>query len=184
MTLNNNSKLHRILYEQAIELARARNHPAEQRLRVAYERHLAESGQLHEAGAIKEREGDALAAIDMYMQSGAMGRAHRALMQRPELLSNSKLDLGLRLSLSYRSSQPAADLVTTIAAGLCKQDQWGKAGELLEATHDYERALECYRKGANFDKAVLRPAPKLLRHLYLNIKLILLPLYPGSSTKW
>ena len=133
-------KAHR--YEAAIELAQARGHKSLPTLRATYDRHLRESGQQHEAAALKERDGDATAAIELYLQANAAMRAARALQERQELMSNT-------------------ELVQSVCAALLRQEQYAKAGELLEQTHDYERALECYRKGGHYERAI-----ELARHAF------------------
>ena len=46
------------------------------------------------------------------------------------------------------------DLLNQVATGLIKRELFGLGGELFEAVGQSERAMSCYRKGANYRQAV------------------------------
>ena len=126
-------KLHK--WEAALELAEARGHPELESLRSKYYAHLGESGQDEKAGEVKEREGDVLGAVDLYLKANLPARAARLMAERPELLSKG-------------------ELVQSVAVALIKSELFERAGELFEKTKDWERAVESYRRGGALGKAI------------------------------
>ncbi|VDM37534.1 unnamed protein product [Toxocara canis] len=122
-------------WEEALELARARNYPDFESLKARYYRNLFDSGQDEKAAEISEREGDLQTAIDLYLKANLGVHAARVLLSSPELLANE-------------------DLVQKVAITLVRSELFEKAGDLFEKTKDFERALECFRKGKCFAKAI------------------------------
>lgn len=45
-------------------------------------------------------------------------------------------------------------MLNQVATGLIKRELFGLGGELFEAVGQSERAMSCYRKGANYRQAV------------------------------
>uniref|UniRef100_A0A914XG62 Anaphase-promoting complex subunit 4-like WD40 domain-containing protein n=1 Tax=Plectus sambesii TaxID=2011161 RepID=A0A914XG62_9BILA len=122
-------------WDEALELAEARNHPDVESLKAKYYRHLADTGQDEKAGEIKQKENDYMAAVDLYLKGNLPVRAARVVTEHSELLQNT-------------------DLVQSIAVALIKNELFEKAGELFEKTKDFDRALECYRRGKALNKAI------------------------------
>uniref|UniRef100_A0A915BZY3 Intraflagellar transport protein osm-1 n=1 Tax=Parascaris univalens TaxID=6257 RepID=A0A915BZY3_PARUN len=122
-------------WEEALELARARNYPDFESLKARYYRSLFDSGQDEKAAEISEREGDLETAIDLYLKANLGAHAARVLLSSTQLLVNE-------------------DLVQKVAVTLVRAELFEKAGDLFEKTKDFERALECFRKGKCFAKAI------------------------------
>uniref|UniRef100_A0A1I7Y2L2 TPR_REGION domain-containing protein n=1 Tax=Steinernema glaseri TaxID=37863 RepID=A0A1I7Y2L2_9BILA len=137
-------------WEEAINLATARNHPDLEQLKAKYYRNLFDSGQEEKAAEaschcpwkdstvslqIKEREGDLSGAIDLYLKANLAAHAARLLLQNPKLLGD---DL----------------LVENVCAALLQNGNFERAGALYEQTKHFEKALSYYRKGENFAKAI------------------------------
>ncbi|EJD74502.1 intraflagellar transporter osm-1 [Loa loa] len=122
-------------WEEAFELAQARNHPDLETVRSQYYRYLFDTGQDGKAAQVSECEGDLLVAIELYLKAGLVIQAARILLQNPKLLCKD-------------------DLIQNVTTALIRSDLFEKAGELFEATKDFEQALENYRKGKGYAKAI------------------------------
>ncbi|XP_071116630.1 intraflagellar transport protein 172 homolog isoform X1 [Haliotis cracherodii] len=123
------------MWDEAIEVAEAKSHPELETLRRNYYQWLMETSQEETAGEVKEREGDYMAAINLYMKAGLPAKAARLATSRDELMSNS-------------------DLISRIASALIKADLYERAGDLYEKIKDATRAMECFRKGKAYRRAV------------------------------
>merc|ERR1719239_642832 len=130
------------MWDEAIAVADAKSHPELETLKKNYNQWLMETGQEEAAGELKEREGDYMAAINLYMKAGLPARAARLASSREELMSN-------------------ADLISRIAGALIKSELYDRAGDLYEKIRDYQRAMECFKKGKDFRRAV-----DLARHAF------------------
>lgn len=58
------------------------SHPDLDSLKTRYYRYLADSGQDEKAGEIKEKEGDYLAAIDLYLKANLPAKAARVVTEQ------------------------------------------------------------------------------------------------------
>ncbi|XP_041357336.1 intraflagellar transport protein 172 homolog isoform X2 [Gigantopelta aegis] len=123
------------MWDEAIEVAEAKSHPELDTLRRNYYQWLMETGQEETAGEVKEREEDYLSAINLYMKAGLPARAARLATSREELMSNS-------------------DLISRIASSLIKGELYEYAGDMYEKIKDYDRAMECFKKGKAYRRAV------------------------------
>ncbi|MGH0145775.1 UNVERIFIED_CONTAM: hypothetical protein FKN15_006901 [Acipenser sinensis] len=123
------------MWDDCIAVAEAKGHPELDNLRRSYYQWLMETKQDEKAGEVKENEGDYTGAINLYLKAGLPAKAARLVMNRDELMANS-------------------DIVNRIAAVLIKGDFYERAGDLFERIRNHQRALECYRKGFAFSKAV------------------------------
>ncbi|RUS80517.1 hypothetical protein EGW08_011738 [Elysia chlorotica] len=130
------------MWDEAIEVADAKSHPELETLKKNYNQWLLETGQEEAAGELKEREGDFMAAISLYMKAGLPARAARLAASREELMTNN-------------------DLIARIAGALIKSELYDRAGDLYEKIRDYQRAMECFKKGKDFRRAV-----DLARHAF------------------
>ena len=111
------------------------NHPDLANLRSSYFKWLTDSGQEEVAGQVREREGDLHGALALYMKAGLPAKAARLVTQHDEL-----------------NRQP--DLLQQIASSLVKAGLYEKAGDLFEQAHSYQQAMEAFRSGAVFRRAV------------------------------
>ncbi|XP_053239953.1 intraflagellar transport protein 172 homolog isoform X3 [Podarcis raffonei] len=123
------------MWDECISVAEAKGHPALEKLRQGYYEWLLQTQQEERAAEVQEGQGDLQAAIGLYLKAGLPAKAARLAMGREELLGNT-------------------DLVNRIATALIRGDLFEQAGELFEKIRNPQRALECYRKGSSFLKAV------------------------------
>lgn len=130
------------MWNEAIAVAEAKGHPDVESFRSEYYKWLLDTNQDEAAGALKEKQGDWHAAISLYMKAGLPARAARLAYSRPELMSNRSL-------------------MEQIASALLKYDLHEQSGELFERMGNDQRAMECYRKGKAYRKAV-----ELARHSF------------------
>ncbi|XP_030200601.1 intraflagellar transport protein 172 homolog [Gadus morhua] len=123
------------MWEECIAVAEAKAHPELDALRLNYYRWLTETSQDEMAGEMKEREGDYQGAISLYLKAGLPAKAARLAISQPDITSSS-------------------DVVNRITAALIKGEFFERAGDLYDMIGNKQRALECYRKGNTFRKAV------------------------------
>ncbi|KAJ3607079.1 hypothetical protein NHX12_026594 [Muraenolepis orangiensis] len=123
------------MWEECIAVAEAKAHPELDSLRRKYYQWLTETAQDEKAGEMKEREGDHQGAINLYLKAGLPAKAARLAISHPDITSSS-------------------DVVNRIAAALLKGEFYERAGDLYDKVGNNQRALECYRKGNAFGKAV------------------------------
>ncbi|KAI1897568.1 hypothetical protein AGOR_G00084610 [Albula goreensis] len=123
------------MWDDCIAVAEAKGHPELDNLRRSYYQWLMETNQDEKAGEVKENEGDHHGAMNLYLKAGLPAKAARLAMSRDELISN-------------------ADIVSRIASALIKGEFYERAGDLFEKIRNHQRALDCYRKGNAFRKAV------------------------------
>uniref|UniRef100_A0A2K5SHV9 IFT80/172/WDR35 TPR domain-containing protein n=1 Tax=Cebus imitator TaxID=2715852 RepID=A0A2K5SHV9_CEBIM len=130
-------ELHRS--DECIVVAQAKvsifSHPALENLCWSYYQWLVDTQQEERAGELQESQGDGLAAFSLYLKDGLPAKAARLVLSREELLANT-------------------ELVEHITAALIKGELYERAGDLFEKIHNPQQALECYRKGNAFMKAV------------------------------
>ena len=93
---------------------------------------LLENGQEEKAAQVKERAGDFNAAIRLYLQGGLPARA-------AQVAQHYGVD---------------SQLQQTIAQALMKGGMYEKAGEFFENLSMPQKALEAYRKGRAYRRAV------------------------------
>ncbi|XP_048371540.1 intraflagellar transport protein 172 homolog [Sphaerodactylus townsendi] len=123
------------MWDECIAVAEAKSHPALEKLRRSYYEWLLQTQQEERAAEVQESQGDLQAAVGLYLKAGLPAKAARLAMGREELLGSP-------------------DLVNRIATALIRGELFEQAGELFEKTRNSQRALECYRKGNSFLKAV------------------------------
>ncbi|XP_042302841.1 LOW QUALITY PROTEIN: intraflagellar transport protein 172 homolog [Sceloporus undulatus] len=123
------------MWEECIAVAEAKSHPMLEKLRQGYYEWLLQSQQEERAAEVQQGQGDLQAAISLYLKAGLPAKAAQLVVGREELLSNM-------------------DLVNRIATALLRGELFEQAGELFEKIQNPQRALECYRKGSSFLKAV------------------------------
>ena len=121
-------------FDDAIGVAESRGHPNATTMRREYFSYLLASGQEAKAAKLKEGEGDALAAIDLYIKGGFPGKAYGVVASNPNAF------------------QPP--VLAAIAGALEKSGLASKAGALYERQGETGRAMEAYVKGHDFRSAV------------------------------
>ncbi|XP_061900790.1 intraflagellar transport protein 172 homolog isoform X2 [Entelurus aequoreus] len=130
------------MWDKCIAVAEAKGHPELETLRGNYYQWLTDTSQHEKAGEVKENEGDFQSAINLYLKAGLPAKAARLAMSKSNIVNNS-------------------DTVSRITVNLVKAEYYEQAGDLYEKTHNHQRALECFRKGDAFSKAV-----ELARHAF------------------
>ncbi|TFJ98085.1 POU domain, class 5, transcription factor 1 [Platysternon megacephalum] len=123
------------MWDECIVVAEAKGHPALEKLRRGYYQWLLDTQQEETAGEVQESQGEHLAAVGLYLRAGLPARAARLAMARDQLLANG-------------------DVINRITTALIKGELYEQAGDLFETIRNPQKALECYRKGCAFLKAV------------------------------
>ncbi|XP_046877770.1 LOW QUALITY PROTEIN: intraflagellar transport protein 172 homolog [Hypomesus transpacificus] len=123
------------MWDDCIAVAEAKGHPELDSLRKRYYQWLMETQQEEKAGEVKEAQQDFLSAVSLYLKAGLPARAARLALSHDQLAANT-------------------DVINRIAAALIKGEFYERAGDVFEKIRNYQRALECYRKGHAFRKAV------------------------------
>eukprot|EP00038_Savillea_parva_P019439 m.27515 g.27515 ORF g.27515 m.27515 type:complete len:1369 (+) comp4420_c1_seq1:587-4693(+) len=131
-TIDMYQSLHK--WDEAIEVAEAKNHPGLAELKSNYDAYLARTHQEEKAGQLKERQGDIQGALNLYLRAGLPARAAIVVTQNPALASNT-------------------DVVERVASALISAGLEAKAGEIFELARMNQRALEAYRKGHAYRQA-------------------------------
>uniref|UniRef100_A0A1B6D0F4 Intraflagellar transport protein 172 homolog n=1 Tax=Clastoptera arizonana TaxID=38151 RepID=A0A1B6D0F4_9HEMI len=122
-------------WDEALSLAEAKGYSGFQELCAKHLEWLIDTKQEDKAAEIKEKSKDYSAALSLYLKAGLPSRASRLVQNVPELLSNE-------------------EIVSRVIAALLKTEHYQQAGQMYEAIHEVDKALECYRKGCVFTKAV------------------------------
>jgi intraflagellar transport protein 172 len=122
-------------WDEAIYVAQAKNHPELEKLKKNYNQWLNETEQFEIAASVKESEGDHVGAINLYLRSNMATKASKVLTNNRELIHNQ-------------------DLVSKIAKSLIDAELFENAGELFEKIRDEYKALECYKTGKIYNRAV------------------------------
>ncbi|XP_039387206.1 intraflagellar transport protein 172 homolog isoform X2 [Mauremys reevesii] len=123
------------MWQECIVVAEAKGHPAVEKLRRGYYQWLLDTQQEEKAGEVQESQGEHLAAVGLYLRAGLPARAARLAMARDPLLANG-------------------DVINRVTTALIKGELYEQAGDLFETIRNPQKALECYRKGCAFLKAV------------------------------
>ncbi|KAA0708383.1 Intraflagellar transport protein 172 -like protein [Triplophysa tibetana] len=123
------------MWDECIAVAETRGHPELDNLRRSYYSYLMDTNQNEKAAEVKESEGDITGAVNLFLKAGLPAKAAWLAMSRDELLSNH-------------------DIMSRITAALIKGEFYERAGDLFERIKNNQRALDCYRKGSAFKKAV------------------------------
>jgi len=121
-------------WDESIRLAEKKNHPDVKELKNSYIQWLLETNQESKAAEVKEREGDYISAIQLYLKGGLPAKA-------AAVVNN--------YNMSYEQ-----DVLEKIATALTNAGLHEKAGDFFEKMGMYDRALESFKKGHAFHKAV------------------------------
>ncbi|CAI4221536.1 unnamed protein product [Auanema sp. JU1783] len=122
-------------WDDALELAKATHYSGYEQLKSTYLRALYDSGQEGKAADLKVSEGDHMGAIHLFLKANQPAKALNVVNSQPQLAKDDRL-------------------LETIADALLKGFVYDKAGDIFEKMKNFEKALECYRKGHAFSRAV------------------------------
>jgi intraflagellar transport protein 172 len=123
-------------WEESISVAEQRQHPEVATLKSNYFKWLTQTGQEEKAAEQMEREHDLVSAIHLYLKGGLPARAGAVVIRHE----------------ARETFQPA--LIETIAGQLFAGGMYEKAGAFFERLDDPKRAMDCYRKGQAYGRAV------------------------------
>ena len=123
-----------LLYTEAIAVAERKNHPDVESKRKKFYQYLIDNKQEEAAASMKEKEGEYLQAINLYLSASMPGKAARVIT-----------DHGI--------TQPS-NLLESVAIALEDADMNERAGDFYERMGQRQRALDSYIKGHVFRKAV------------------------------
>ncbi|CAH8497562.1 unnamed protein product [Dicrocoelium dendriticum] len=122
-------------WESALEIAEAKSWTGLDKLRKEYQTWLSETGQDEKAAELRQREGDLVGAITLFLRARLPGRAARLALNEPQLVSDRTL-------------------MERIVQALVQCELLEKAGELYQHMGQLESAMRCYRQGHAFQPAV------------------------------
>ncbi|KAF5301762.1 hypothetical protein FQR65_LT08745 [Abscondita terminalis] len=130
-------EMHKSLYrwDEAIRLAEQRGYSKLDELKEDYMSLLLRTGQNEKAGQIFEKQGNYEKAMTLYLKSNCFVRASGLLLQQKDLLNDDSL-------------------VTNVLKILLKHELYENSAEIYEKLQKTSLALECYRKGKIWSKAV------------------------------
>ena len=78
-------------WDEALDVAEAKNHSEFERLKTTYYQWLNDTEQFEKAGAVKEKEHDYNGAVYLYLRSSMPTKAARLVMNNKELIHNQDL---------------------------------------------------------------------------------------------
>lgn len=78
-------------WDEAIDIAEAKNHPNLDKLKKTFNQWLNDTEQFEVAASIKEKENDILGAINLYLRANIPIRASKLLMSNRDLIHNQDL---------------------------------------------------------------------------------------------
>ncbi|XP_044747182.1 intraflagellar transport protein 172 homolog [Coccinella septempunctata] len=122
-------------WDQALRLAKQRNYENYKDLQDEYMRLLKDTNQFERVGEVLETEGKYEQALVMYLKSKKLVRIPSLLFQHTELMED-------------------ANLVSNVLKQLLKYELYEAAADIYEKLDKPDLALECYKKGKSWSKAV------------------------------
>ncbi|OHT17436.1 selective LIM binding factor [Tritrichomonas foetus] len=122
------------MWNELLDLAELRAPNRAAQLREEYYAHLVETGQYQVAARLKARRGELSEAIDLCLQGN-----------KPQLAAEILLN---------NSENPNPQLLTHVAEALVKNNRYDVAGQIYEKLGRADDALDAYRKGHAFYKAL------------------------------
>ena len=123
-------------------------------MRINYFQWLLDTGQEEKAGEVREREGDLLSAITLYMKAGLPAKAAKLVSQHkvcPPPTPPTKLHAS---SFSLQELSNQHELLQQVASSLVNAGLYEKAGDLYEQVRSFQQAMEAYRAGGAFRRAI------------------------------
>eukprot|EP00698_Gefionella_okellyi_P025059 TRINITY_DN9055_c0_g1_i1.p1 TRINITY_DN9055_c0_g1~~TRINITY_DN9055_c0_g1_i1.p1 ORF type:complete len:1722 (-),score=456.28 TRINITY_DN9055_c0_g1_i1:33-5198(-) len=122
------------MFDDALRIAAARGHPELDGLKQSYFDYLLQSHQEDKAAQLKMEEGDYMAAVHLFLKAAMPARAAAVVTQA-----------GIQL-------QP--DVIERIANSMLKHGMFEKAGDFFESCDMFDRALNAYRRGNSYRRAI------------------------------
>ena len=141
-------------WDEAIAVAEARSHPDLESMRNNYTDWLLSTSQEEKAGELRESEGDLQGALNFFMKAGLPGRYGSCLAEACGQAHSLFSCRAAQLIMRHPDLSSRADLVERVASALMQASVYDRAGELFEKVQMPQRALEAYKQGKAFAKAV------------------------------
>lgn len=123
------------MWNEAVKLAEKRNYKGIEDLKEERMSYLLSTDQEEEAGQILEQSGDFEKAMNLYLKAGKAARASRLALKIPQMLDDSHL-------------------VSKLIEALIKSELFELAGDISLKISKPESALDFYKKGGVFGKAI------------------------------
>ena len=124
--------LHR--HDQAIAVAESRSHPDAQQMKAQFFQRLLSTGQEEVAARLREGDQKYSEAIDLYLKAGMPAKAAGVIRDHNIMNDPRRLD--------------------EVTSALVDANLHAKAGEMYERSDNIRGALDAYKKGNAFAKAV------------------------------
>ena len=121
-------------WDESVKIAEKYNHPEIVNIKKQYYEWLLDNDQLDKAAELRERDGDYLAAINLYIEGGYPAKA-------ANLIKNNDFNFDKKI-------------IEQTVSSLTRVGIHEKAGELLESIGQHKRSLESYIEAKCFSKAV------------------------------
>ncbi|KAJ9466254.1 Intraflagellar transport protein 172 [Diplonema papillatum] len=121
-------------FDESIAVAEAKGHRDAEKMRKFYYEWLMETNQQDKAAELREREGKFAEAINLYLEGGLPARAAHVVNTYQVQIPHQQLE--------------------AIATALFKAHMNEKAGDFFEKLDMCERAIQAYRKGHSYRRAV------------------------------
>ncbi|KAL3276031.1 hypothetical protein HHI36_020760 [Cryptolaemus montrouzieri] len=122
-------------WDQALRLAKRRNYGGLKELQDEYMALLVTTNQFEKVGEVLENEGKYEQALNMYLKSKKLTRIPNLMFQHPELLKDT-------------------NLVATVLKNFLRFELFEAAAEIYEKLDKPDLALECFKKGKAWSKAL------------------------------
>ena len=122
------------MWNELLDLAELRCPSKAQQIRDEYFQHLLDSGQYQVAARLKSRRGDISEAVDLCLQG-----------EKPQLAADILLNSGDNVN---------PQLLAHVAEALVKKNRFDIAGQVYEKLGKPTEALESYRKGHSYYRAL------------------------------
>lgn len=122
-------------WDESVKLAEKYSHPDISHIKAQYYKWLLNNDQLDKAAELKEREGDFITAIDLYLKGGYPAKAANMVK-------------------AYSSNKFDNTVLERIIISLKDVGIHEKVGELLEIMGHYQRSLDAYKESKCYSKAV------------------------------
>ncbi|KAK9871476.1 hypothetical protein WA026_012850 [Henosepilachna vigintioctopunctata] len=122
-------------WDEAIRLAKQRDYVHLKELQDEHMSLLLNTNQFEKVGEVLENEGKYEQALNMYLKSKKLTRIPNLLFQHPELMKDT-------------------NLVGNVLKNFLKYELFEAAAEIYERLDKFDLALECYKKGKSWSKAL------------------------------
>ncbi|KAF5402479.1 Intraflagellar transport protein [Paragonimus heterotremus] len=118
-----------------MQIAEAKAWTGLTKLKTEHQAWLTETGQDEKAAELRQKEGDLVSAVTLYLRARVPGKAARLALSEPQLAADRSL-------------------MERIIQALVQCELYEKAGEMYQHLNQLENAMRCYKQGHAYQKAV------------------------------